>query len=95
MKIVPLADRVIVKRVEAEATKGLIFIPEANREKPQLGEVVAVGQGRVGENLVVIPMHVHAGDRIIFGKYAGITVTLDNEEVLIMREDEILGVVAE
>ena len=93
MKIRPLQDRVIVKRIEdEEKTKGGIIIPDTAKEKPQQGKVVAVGKGKVGDDGKVIPLDVKVGDRILFGKYAGSEVKLDGEEHLIMREDDILGV---
>ena len=94
MKLRPLQDRIIVKRVEEETkTAGGIFIPESAKEKPQQGEVVAVGKGKVTEDGKVLPMDVKAGDRVLFGKYAGSEVKLDGVEYIIMREDDILGVV--
>ncbi|GAK55119.1 10 kDa chaperonin 2 [Candidatus Vecturithrix granuli] len=93
MKIRPLHDRVLVKRLEAKETmRGGIIIPDTAKEKPQEGEVVAVGKGKVLEDGKVLPMNVKAGDRILFGKYAGTDVKLDDEEYIIMREDDILGV---
>jgi chaperonin GroES len=92
-KIRPLHDRVIVKRIEEdEKTKGGIIIPDTAKEKPQEGRVVAVGPGRK-EDGKVIPLGVKAGDRILFGKYSGTEIKLDGEEHLIMREDDILGVI--
>jgi chaperonin GroES len=93
MKIRPLQDRVLVQRVqEEERTKGGIIIPDTAKEKPQEGKVVAVGKGKVGDNGKVIPLDVKAGDKILFGKYSGSEVKLDGEEYLIMREEDILGV---
>ena len=93
MNIRPLQDRMIVKRLEGEEkTKGGIIIPDAAKEKPMEGEVVAVGKGKVSEDGKVRPLDVKAGDRILFGKYAGTEVKLDGEEYLIMREDDVLGV---
>lgn len=92
-KIRPLHDRVIVKRIaEEEKTKGGIIIPDTAKEKPQEGRVVAVGPGR-NEDGKVIPLGVKAGDKILFGKYSGTEIKLDGEEHLIMREDDILGVI--
>jgi chaperonin GroES len=92
-KIRPLHDRVIVKRLEEEEkTKGGIIIPDTAKEKPQEGRVVAVGPGR-NEDGKVIPLGVKAGDKILFGKYSGTEIKLDGEEHLIMREDDILGVI--
>jgi chaperonin GroES len=94
MKIRPLQDRVIVKRVdEEEKTKGGIIIPDTAKEKPQEGKVVAVGKGKVDDDGKLRPLDVKAGDRILFGKYAGTEIKLDGEEHLILREDDILGVI--
>jgi chaperonin GroES len=94
MKIRPLQDRVIVKRVdEEEKTKGGIIIPDTAKEKPQEGKVIAVGKGKVDEDGKVRPLDVKAGDRILFGKYAGTEIKIDGEEHLILREDDILGVI--
>lgn len=93
MKIKPLHDRVLVKRVEAEdEVRGGIYIPDTAKEKPQEGEVVAVGDGKVLDSGQKIGMSVKVGDRVLFGKYSGSEVKLDDQEYLIMREDEILGV---
>jgi len=93
MNIRPLQDRLIVKRLEGEEkTKGGIIIPDAAKEKPMEGEVVAVGKGKVSEDGKLRPLDVKAGDRILFGKYAGTEIKLDGEEYLIMREDDVLGV---
>ena len=90
----PLSDRILVKRVESEGkTKGGIIIPDTAKEKPVEGEVVAVGNGKVLEDGKVRPLDVKAGDRILFTKYAGTEVKLDGEEHLIIREEDILGVV--
>jgi chaperonin GroES len=94
MKIRPLQDRVIVKRLaEEEKTKGGIFIPDSAKEKPQRGEVVAVGRGKVADDGKLIKLDVKAGDRILFSKYAGTEVKIEDEEHLIMREDDILGII--
>jgi len=94
MKIRPLQDRVIVKRVEEEeTTKGGIIIPDTAKEKPIEGKVIAVGKGKVREDGKVQPLDVKKGDRILFGKYAGTDVKIEGEEHLIMREDDILGVI--
>jgi chaperonin GroES len=94
MKIRPLQDRIIVKRVaEEEKTKGGIIIPDTAKEKPIEGRVLAVGNGKVLEDGKVRPLDVNAGDRILFVKYAGTEVRLDGDEHLIMREEDILGVV--
>jgi chaperonin GroES len=89
----PLQDRVIVQRVEEEEkTKGGIIIPDTAKEKPQEGKVVAVGKGKVNDEGKITPLDVKAGDRILFGKYSGTEVKWNGEEYLIMREDDILGV---
>jgi chaperonin GroES len=94
MKIRPLQDRVIVKRVDEETTSaGGIIIPDTAKEKPQEGKVVSVGKGKVGEDGKVQPLDVKRGDKILFGKYAGTEIKLDGEEHLILREDDILGVI--
>ena len=93
MKIRPLYDRIVVKRIEEKETKqGGLYIPDSAKEKPQEGEVVAVGQGKRLENGKLAPLDVKAGDRILFGKYSGSDIKLDGEEYLIMREDEVLGI---
>ncbi|MEI8359024.1 MAG: hypothetical protein RL698_2879 [Pseudomonadota bacterium] len=94
MKIRPLQDRVIVKRVqEEEKSKGGIIIPDTAKEKPQEGKVIAVGKGKVDDNGKLRPLDVKAGDRILFGKYSGSEIKLDGEEHLILREDDILGII--
>ena len=94
MKIRPLQDRVIVRRIqEEEKTKGGIIIPDTAKEKPQEGKVIAVGKGKVGEDGKVTPLDVRAGDKILFGKYSGTEVKLEGEEYLIMREEDILGII--
>ncbi|HEV3160005.1 MAG TPA: co-chaperone GroES [Xanthobacteraceae bacterium] len=94
-KFRPLHDRVIVKRVEAEQkSKGGIIIPDTAKEKPQQGEVVAVGPGGRDENGKLIRMDLKAGDRVLFGKWSGTEVKLDGEELLIMKESDIMGVIA-
>src|SRR5579871_4049587 len=94
MKIRPLQDRLVVKRVaEEEKTKGGIIIPDTAKEKPVEGEVVAVGTGKVLEDGKLRPLDVKAGDRILFGKYSGTEIKINGEEHLILREDEVLGVV--
>ncbi len=93
-KIRPLQDRVIVRRLEEEEkTEGGIIIPDTAKEKPMEGKVVAVGTGKVLEGGKVVPLEVKKGDRILFSKYAGTEIKLDGEEHLIMREDDILGIV--
>jgi chaperonin GroES len=94
MKIRPLQDRIIVKRIaEEEKTAGGIIIPDTAKEKPQEGKVTAVGNGKVGEDGKVTPLDVKKGDKVLFGKYAGTEVKIDGAEQLIMREDDILGVI--
>ncbi|HEV2199225.1 MAG TPA: co-chaperone GroES [Bryobacteraceae bacterium] len=94
MKIRPLYDRIVVKRIEddTEKTAGGLFIPDSAKEKPQQGEVMAVGQGKRNEEGKLIPLDVKVGDRILFGKYSGSDIKMDGEEYMIMREDEVLGV---
>jgi chaperonin GroES len=93
MKVRPLQDRVIVKRLEGEGTTaGGIIIPDTAKEKPQEGQIVAAGNGRILENGQVTPLVVKEGDRVLFSKYAGTEVRLDGEDLLIMREDDILGI---
>lgn len=94
MKIRPLQDRVIVKRIaEEEKTKGGIIIPDTAKEKPQEGRVVAVGKGKVNEDGKITPLDVKVNDRVLFGKYSGSEINIDGEEHLIMREEDILGVI--
>jgi chaperonin GroES len=94
MKIRPLHDRVIIRRMEEErTTAGGIVIPDSATEKPSQGEVIAVGNGRIMENGEVRALDVKAGDKVLFGKYAGNEVKLDGEELLVMREEDIMGVV--
>jgi chaperonin GroES len=94
MKIRPLQDRVIVKRIEEEEkTKGGIIIPDTAKEKPQEGKVIAVGKGKVNDDGKLTPLDVKVGDKILFGKYSGSEIKLNGEEHLIMREDDILGIV--
>jgi chaperonin GroES len=94
MKIKPLHDRVLVKRIDEEQeVRGGIVIPDTAKEKPQEGEVVAVGEGKVLDNGTKVKMSVKAGDRVLFGKYSGSEVKLGDEEFLVMREDDILGVI--
>ena len=94
MKIRPLYDRIVVKRIEdsSEKTASGLFIPDSAKEKPQEGEVIAVGAGKRNDDGKLIPLDVKAGDRILFGKYSGSDIKLDGDEFLIMREDEVLGV---
>ena len=95
MNIRPLHDRIVVKRIDesADKTASGLFIPDSAKEKPQEGEVVAVGNGKRTEDGKVLPMDLKAGDRILFGKYSGSDIKVDNVEYMIMREDEVLGVI--
>ena len=94
MKLRPLQDRLLVQRVaEEEKTKGGIIIPDTAKEKPAEGKVVSVGKGKVDENGKLIPMEVKKGDRILFGKYSGTEIKVEGEEYLIMREDDVLGII--
>ena len=93
-KFRPLHDRVVVRRIEAEEkTKGGIIIPDTAKEKPQEGKVIAVGKGKPNEEGKVTPLDVKAGDRILFGKYSGTEIKLNGEEHLILREEDILGII--
>ena len=94
MNIRPLYDRIVVKRVETEAEKthGGLYIPDSAKEKPQEGEVVSVGKGKSNDEGKVFPLDVKAGDKILFGKYSGTEIKIDGEEFLIMREEEVLGI---
>ena len=93
MKFRPLHDRVVVKRVEEEGkTKGGIFIPDTAKEKPQEGEVISVGSGIRNDDGKVTPLDVKSGDRILFGKWSGTEVKIDGEELLIMKESDVMGV---
>jgi chaperonin GroES len=90
----PLGDRILVKRVkEEERTKGGIIIPDTAKEKPQEGKVVAVGKGKYGDDGKLIPTEVKAGDKILFGKYSGSEFKLEGEDLLVLREDDILGII--
>jgi chaperonin GroES len=94
MKIRPLQDRILVRRVEEEEkTQGGIIIPDAAKEKPQEGIVIATGKGKVGDDGSVTPLDVSNGDRVLFGKYSGNEVTLDGEDYVILREDDVLAIV--
>ena len=94
MKIRPLQDRVLVKRIEEEEkTNGGIIIPDTAKEKPQMGEIIAAGKGKKTEEGKVIPLDVKKGDKVLFSKYAGNEVKVEGEELLIMREDDILGII--
>ena len=93
MKIKPLHDRILVKRIEeGEEVRGGIVIPETAKEKPQEGEVIAVGEGKVLDNGQIAALTVKVGDRVLFGKYSGSDVKLDGDEYMIMREDDVLGI---
>ncbi len=94
MQVRPLHDRVLVKRLnEEEKTKGGIIIPDTAKEKPAQGEIIAVGQGRIGEDGKVRALDVKKGDKVLFGKYAGTEIKIDGDEFLMMREEDILGVI--
>ena len=94
MKIRPLGDRVLIKRVdEEEKSKGGIIIPDTAKEKPQEGKVIAVGKGKKDEDGKATPLDVKSGDKILFGKYSGTEIKLDGEEHLILREEDILGII--
>jgi len=94
VKIRPLQDRVIVKRIEeGEKSKGGIIIPDTAKEKPQEGKIVAVGKGKLNDDGKITPLDVKVNDRILFGKYSGTEINIDGDEHLIMREEDILGVV--
>ena len=94
MKLRPLQDRILVQRVEEETTtKGGIIIPDTAKEKPAEGKISAVGNGKVGDDGKRIPLEVKKGDRVLFGKYAGTEVKVDGNEYLIMREEDVLGVI--
>jgi chaperonin GroES len=94
-KLTPLHDRIVVRRVEeAETTRGGLIIPDSAKDKPQEGEVISVGKGKVNEEGKVRPLDVKEGDRILFGKYSGTEIKLDGEDFLIMREEEVLGIVS-
>lgn len=94
VKVRPLHDRIIVERIEeGEQQVGGIIIPDTAKEKPQQGKVIAVGKGKIKDDGTVTPLDVKAGDTVLFGKYSGQEIKLDGEEFLIMREDEILGVI--
>ena len=94
MKFRPLHDRVVIRRIEGEEkTKGGIIIPDTAKEKPQEGEVIAVGPGARDENGKVVPLDLKAGDRVLFGKWSGSEVKIDDEDLLIMKESDIMGVI--
>ncbi len=92
-KFTPLHDRILVRRIEeSETTSGGIIIPDTAKDKPQEGEVIAVGKGKVGDDGKVRPLELKDGDRVLFGKYSGTEIKIDDEEFVIMREEEVLGV---
>jgi len=92
-KFTPLHDRILVRRVEeAETTRGGLIIPDSAKDKPQEGEVISVGKGKINEEGKVRPLDVKDGDRILFGKYSGTEIKIDGEDFLIMREEEVLGI---
>ena len=92
-KLTPLHDRIVVRRIEeADTTRGGIIIPDSAKDKPQEGEVIAVGRGKTNDEGKTFPLNVKAGDRILFGKYAGTEIKIDGEDFLIMREEEVLGI---
>ncbi len=94
MKLKPLQDRILVQRVEeATTTRGGIIIPDSAKEKPAEGKVIAVGGGKLADDGKRVPLEVKKGDRILFGKYGGTEVKVENEEYLIMREDDVLGII--
>jgi chaperonin GroES len=94
MKIRPLGDRILLKRIEEEdKSKGGIIIPDSAKEKPQEGKVVAVGKGRMLDDGKMVPLEIKKGDRVLFGKYSGTEVKIEGEEHLIVKEDDILGVI--
>ena len=94
MKLRPLGDRILVKRIkEEEKTKGGIIIPDTAKEKPQEGKVVAVGKGKVAEDGKLVPPEVRAGDKILFGKYSGSEIKLEGDDLIVLREDDILGII--
>jgi chaperonin GroES len=94
MKIRPLNNRVLIKRIEElSRTPGGLFLPDSAKEKPIEGEVLAVGEGKIGDDGKLIPMNVKAGDRVVYSKYSGTEIKVDGEEYLLMREDDILGIV--
>lgn len=93
MKVRPLQDRILVERIEEEVKKGNIIIPDTAKEKPQHGKVIAVGPGRIDESGKRVPMDVKKGDMILFGKYSGNEIKVDDKELLIMREEDVLAII--
>ena len=95
IKFTPLHDRILVRGTEeADTTRGGIIIPDSAKDKPQEGEVISVGKGKINDEGKVLPLDVNAGDRILFGKYSGTEIKIDGDDFLIMKEDEVLGIVA-
>jgi chaperonin GroES len=95
MKVKPLRDRIIVRRLqEEEKTKGGIIIPDSAKEKPQEGEVIAIGSGKILDDGKVVPLEVKTGDRVLFGKYSGSEIKIDGEEFIMMREEDVLGILS-
>ncbi|MEN3014305.1 MAG: co-chaperone GroES [Endomicrobiia bacterium] len=96
MKVKPLGDRVLVKPLEEkEVKKGNIIIPDTAKEKPQQGEVIAVGKGKITEDGKLLPMDVKVGDKVLYGKYSGTEIKIDGQEYLILHQDDILGIIEE
>jgi len=94
MKVRPLGDRIIVKPIEEkEVKKGSIIIPDTAKEKPQQGEVIAVGKGKVTEDGKVLPMEIKVGDKVLYGKYSGTEIKIDDKEHLILHQDDVLGII--
>ena len=94
MKVKPLYDRILVKRIEEkEQKRGTIIIPDTAKEKPMEGKVIAVGGGKIDDNGKKVPLEVKAGDRVLFGKYAGTEIKIDDQEHVILREEEVLGII--
>ena len=94
IKFTPLHDRILVRRVEEVGTRGGIIIPDSAKDKPQEGEIISVGKGRTNDEGKLFPLAVKGGDNILFGKYSGTEIRIDEEDLLIMREEEVLGVVS-
>ncbi|MCD6125244.1 co-chaperone GroES [bacterium] len=93
MKIKPMYDRILVKPIEVEVKKGGIIIPDTAKERPQQGEVIEVGEGRINDEGKIVPLKVKKGDKILFAKYAGTEIEIDDEEYLIMRESDVLAII--
>ncbi len=92
MKVRPLNDRILVKRIEAKKKKGSIIIPDTAKEKPQEGEIVAIGNGKVLDNGTIVPLEVKKGNRVLFGQYSGNEIKIEDQEYLILREDDVLAI---